>query len=63
MPPGSNVCQIMLTSEDATLYHEVVSEVSKVFAEVLVDADWVLKGPEGQLTAIPGPGLSCGNVN
>ena len=53
----------MLTGEDATPYNKVVSEVLKVFAEVLVDADWVLKRPEGQLTAILCPGFSCGNVD
>lgn len=49
MPPGSDVCQIMPTSDDATLYQRVVSQVSKMFAEVLADADWVLKCPDGQL--------------
>lgn len=58
MPPGSDVCQIMLTNEDATLYQRVVLQVSKVFAEVLADADWVLKGSDGQLLtafALSGP--------
>lgn len=66
MPPGSDVCQIMRTSEDVTLYQRVVSQVAKMFAEVLADADWVLKGSDGQLLtgfALSGPESRSSNLN
>ena len=49
MPQGKSECQIMLTSKDTTPYQKVVQKVEAVFAEVLVDADWILKGAQGQL--------------
>ncbi len=39
----------MLTSKDTNAYQKVVQKVEAVFAEVLVDAGWILQGAQGQL--------------
>ena len=61
---GSNMSQVVLTNEDATMFEQVVQNVSEMFQEVLVDADWVLKSSEGKLCRLcfcPGVGRGSSN--
>ena len=41
--------QVMLTYENATMFEQVVQNVSEMFQEVLVDADSWLKSSAGKL--------------